>query len=276
MRVQHRPSEAESGPSRSRTPRFTVAIPLYNKARYVGAALGSVLAQTLQDFEVVVVDDGSTDGGPELVAACGDPRVRLVRQPNSGVSVARNRAIELARGDWVVFLDADDWYHPRFLAAVADVQDAHPDVDFVATRYAEFDDDGSPAPQLWEVPAVAPPVERIGDLAQRWMKGPTLFTGSVAVRRQALEALQPCFPPGEQFGEDLDLWFRLSERTPIALAHTPLAGYRKAVAGSLSRTHATTQLPPWVARLRERALQRGYAPPRRARAHPAVPADPGP
>jgi hypothetical protein len=106
-------------------------------------------------------------------------------------------------------------------------------------------------------------VELIDDLAARWMHGPTLFTGSIAVRRTLLQGMQPCFRPGESYGEDLDLWFRLSERTPIALASVPLAAYRTDVSASLSRVHRSKELPPWVDRMRERVSAQGFDPARR-------------
>ncbi len=88
--------------------RFSVVIPLHDKAAYIGCTLQSVLAQDCTDFEVVVVDDGSRDEGPQIVARCADARVRLLRQANAGVAVARNRGIDAAQGQWVCFLDADD------------------------------------------------------------------------------------------------------------------------------------------------------------------------
>jgi cellulose synthase/poly-beta-1,6-N-acetylglucosamine synthase-like glycosyltransferase len=240
------------------SPRFTIVVPLYNKARFVGGALASALAQTRGDLEVIVVDDGSTDEGPAIVEACRDPRVRLVRQANAGVSVARNRAIAGARGDWVLFLDADDWQHPELLAQLAAAQEAHPDADCVAARFHEFSDDSGAPPQAWSLPAGEPALERIDDLAARWMKGPTLFTGSIAVRRTLLMALQPCFQPGEHFGEDLELWFRISEQTPIVLVALPLAGYRVGQSDSLSVRLRPRELPPWVDRMRERVSARGF------------------
>ncbi|RYY49747.1 MAG: glycosyltransferase family 2 protein, partial [Comamonadaceae bacterium] len=110
------------------SPRFSIIVPLHNKAPYIGVTLASALAQDWQDFEVIVVDDGSTDEGAAIVAAIPDPRIRLVCQANAGVSVTRNRAIDLARGEWTVFLDADDWQHPAYLAQLVATQQAHPDV----------------------------------------------------------------------------------------------------------------------------------------------------
>ena len=118
--------------------KFSVVIPLYDKAHDITATLESVPAQAFVDFEVIVVDDGSSDGGAELVEAITDPRGRLVRQASAGVSGARNHAISLACDERVAFLDADDWHHLRYLATLANVQNAYPDMHTVAVDFVHF------------------------------------------------------------------------------------------------------------------------------------------
>ena len=233
--------------------KFSFVTPLYNKAPYIHATITSALAQTYHDFEVIVVDDGSTDGGAELVASIHDPRVQLVRQANAGVSAARNCGIAIARGEWVSFLDADDWLHPEYLATLLEAAKAFPEADLVATDYVSQPHTEDDWPVLWSVPPGIPDVELIHDLPRRWMTGPVLCTSAVSVRRARLMLMQPCFAPGESAGEDLDLWFRLAEQTPIALAHAPLMAYRIAVPGGLS-AQLTLELPPFMHRMRQRAL----------------------
>ena len=235
--------------------KFSIVIPLYNKATYIRSTIDSVLAQSFTDFEVIVVDDGSTDGGAEQVAAMTDPRLTLVRQTNAGVSAARNRGIALARGEWVAFLDADDWHHPKYLACLLETQKAFPQADAVATQFITVADVEGAWPPLWPIPPENPRVELITNLPMRWLAGPSLCTCSIAVRTRRLQQMQPCFPPGESRAEDLDLWFRLAEQTPIALAHSPLVIYRIAAQGSLSaEQHHELTMPPAIERMRARAL----------------------
>jgi glycosyltransferase involved in cell wall biosynthesis len=210
--------------------KFSVVVPLYNKAAYVRQALGSLLAQTFTDFEVVVIDDGSTDGSGGAVESLGDPRIRLFPQSNAGVSSARNRGIREARGEWVAFLDADDWLHPDYLERLTQVIDAHPDVSFVACAVDRRPDTADWAPVAWPLPRDVP-ARVIRDLP-RWEGDLAMCMDTVAFRRELLLALMPCFAPEFRYFEDIDLYFRAAERTPLAYLPVPLACYRTAVAGS--------------------------------------------
>jgi len=237
--------------------KFSVVIPLYNKAPYIESTLGSVLAQTEQDFEIVVLDDGSTDDGAHIVARITDSRVRLASQPNAGVSAARNSAIARAQGEWVVFLDADDWQHPQYLENLLAAQKQHPEADVIAAQYIAIEDAGNDWPPAWQVPSTPvtrESIEIIEDLPGRWMKGPTFTTSSVSIRTSLLQRMQPCFVVGESQGEDLDMWFRVAEQSPIVWIKRPLIAYRSSVAGSLSGGHQTFDLPPFLHRIRARAL----------------------
>ena len=232
----------------------SVVIALYNKEKYVRLALQSVLNQTYSNFEIVIVDDGCTDGSVAEVNAIADARIRLIHQANAGVSRARNVGIQHAAGDLVVFLDADDWYDCNYLQALVNMVQRYPEQTFYATGFSYVLDH---QPAAWDRPLPDPlPVEVIDDFyGKRFRSGFFFCTNSVAVKRVDLNRLQPCFPENENMGEDQDLWFRLAEQLTLVYCPLHLAAYRNQVQDSLCATIRSEVLLPVYARLEQRASQ---------------------
>lgn len=113
---------------------ISVVIPLYNKAHTIVKTLNTVMCQTYNDFEVIIVNDGSTDNGVEVIKMnFSDRRIRIINQENAGVGAARNRGAEEARGEWLAFLDGDDEWHPHYLSIVKDAIDKYPEAGMVFT-----------------------------------------------------------------------------------------------------------------------------------------------
>ncbi|MGO9444362.1 MAG: glycosyltransferase family 2 protein [Thiobacillaceae bacterium] len=132
----------ENEASATGAPRFSVVIPAYNAGKTLARALDSVLAQTWPAHEIIVVDDGSHDDTDQIVAAYGD-RVIALWQENAGPSAARNRGVQAASGEWVAFLDADDWYYPARLELHANMIAAEPSLDFVVGSFDYRDAGGT-------------------------------------------------------------------------------------------------------------------------------------
>lgn len=230
----------------------SIVIPLYNKQQYVRTAIESVLRQTWQNFEVVVIDDGSKDASADIVATYNDPRIRLIRQENRGVSRTRNRGIEEAHGELICFLDADDWYDKNFLATIVSMAQQYPDNTFYATNFrAVFEH----RPEDWDrddQPGTA--FEWVNDFyRRRFLTGGIFHTDSFAAKKADLMALQPCFPPGESLGEDQDLAFRLVDRLKLIYCPKPLTGYRYEVSDGLRTSSTLLTLPAVYSRLEQRA-----------------------
>ena len=139
-------SECILAPVRIITPRVSVIIPCFNHGRFLRHAADSVLAQTLADIELIIVDDGSTDDTPAVLAGLDDRRVRTCRTSNRGVSAARNAGLDMVRGEFVAFLDADDLWEPDKLARQVAIMDAEPDVTLVFTDLRRF----SPTDEMLE------------------------------------------------------------------------------------------------------------------------------
>jgi len=206
-------------------PAVSVVIPLFNKEDGIGRALASIRAQSRQDYEVVVVNDGSTDDGPRIVeaAAADDDRVRLHSQANAGVSAARNRGIAAARAGLVAFLDADDEWLPDYLETVLALRDGFPSCEVLATSYF-LQPPGGPRRR-----AILRRAHERGDrfvfhdyfrVASR--SDPPLWTSAVAASKRALEAVGG-FPVGVRSGEDLLTWARLLVKYSCAYCADPKA-----------------------------------------------------
>lgn len=181
---------------------FTVIIPLYNKENEVRAAMESVAAQTLRPKEIIVVDDGSTDGGAAIVEEFDLPGLRLIRQDNAGVSAARNRAIGEATGDYIAMLDADDSWHPRYLECVAHMTEKYPGCGMYITGMNIIKKDKS-----YEADQ---PVKE-GIIEDYFMEANDKFMGvpsCVTVPRVVFEKLGG-FPDGMRLGEDQYLWIQI-------------------------------------------------------------------
>ena len=203
---------------------ISIIIPLYNKEASIATALRGVLAQTYQDFEVVVVDDGSTDGGAAVVETFTDPRIRLIRQANAGVSAARNRGIAEAKGEHVAFLDADDEWMPQFLEEIATLIADYPECRARATNYV-FNSNGVKSPTILHKKPFA---EGRGVMTNYFevasCSHPPMWTGAVCVERALLQEIGG-FPVGVRSGEDLLTWARIAVRTQWAFSTNPMAQY---------------------------------------------------
>jgi glycosyltransferase involved in cell wall biosynthesis len=199
--------------------RVSAVTPVYNRAAYLAEALDSALAQAWDGLEVVVVDDGSTDATPDVLARYGD-RIRTHRQPNAGQSAAWNRCLEMARGEYVAFLDSDDAWLPGKLARQVPLLDADRGAALLYAGVVYVDGKGAPLPNARGAKRT-PSGEVLRDLlADNFMRTPT-----VIARREALLAAGG-FRPELSHGNDWDMWLRIATRARVILDPVPSARYR--------------------------------------------------
>lgn len=191
------------------TPRVTVVIPVYNRAAYVAAALDSILAQSFADFELLVVDDGSTDNSRAIIEAHDDPRIRLVvNERNRGIAATRNRAVSLAQGAYLAFLDSDDIACPDRLAQQVAFLDSHADIAAVGGWVAWMDESGRRRGKIKRL-ATAP-----DDIAAQRLFRPGMVNSAAMARTKVLAQ----FPhrDGLRVGSDFDMWARFAGRHKLA------------------------------------------------------------
>jgi glycosyltransferase involved in cell wall biosynthesis len=196
------------------SPLVSVVIPVYNGAKFLGAAIESVLAQTYQPIELIIVDDGSTDDSPELIDSYGS-RVVAVRQKNGGVGRARNAGILSARGDFVAFLDQDDWWMSDKVEKQVRVFLTNDRVGLVHTGVDHYDE--LTAAFVKPLDPSSRPEELVGNCYDRLLLGNHIYNSSVMVRKSTLDAVggldvEIC---GNTV-QDYDLWLRFAQQTAFA------------------------------------------------------------
>jgi glycosyltransferase involved in cell wall biosynthesis len=208
----------------SREPRVTVVVPAWNTSSVLAEALDSIRAQTFRDFEVLVVDDGSTDDTARVAERYGaeDSRFRLICRSHAGVSSARNTAVAEARGEWIAFLDADDVWLPPKLDRQLALLEQDPAADLLYTNFLLWDGSRDLG-VVFEPGAVLPE----GNPLQALISSCFLLPSTVMVRRELLLEIggfDPAFHPAE----DWDLWLRLAERgIHVRGLAEPLMRYRR-------------------------------------------------
>lgn len=211
-------------------PLFSVVIPLYNKAHFVGATLAGVLAQSFEDYEVIVVNDGSTDDSEAKVLAVADSRIRYVKTENRGVSSARNLGISLAKGMFVAFLDADDYWYPDYLQEISTKIHIFPEQQVFATAI-EFEHQGQTSKAVYSL-NVDKECQLV-DYFSASLKQSILFTSASVFQRGVFERVG-LFDEAIKRGEDIDLWVRIGLHYSILFISKICVRYSYA-ADSLSR-----------------------------------------
>lgn len=213
--------------------KFSVIIPLYNKALYVRKALESVCAQTYRDYELIVINDGSTDNSAivadEYLKATDSIDYKIINQPNAGVSAARNTGVAASTGDYVAFLDADDWWEPTYLERMAQLINDYPDAGLYACNYVYY------KPGKTHVALHIPTGYINYPKAYYESDAMPVWTGAAMIPRKVYDEMGG-FPVGIKLGEDFLLWSKIALRYPVAFLNEPLTWYNNDVPATLRVT----------------------------------------
>jgi glycosyltransferase involved in cell wall biosynthesis len=238
---------------------FSIVIPLYNKGKEIRRALDSVLRQTYTGYEIVVVDDGSTDDGPEIVRQLSNERIRLISQANGGASVARNRGISEAVYDYISFLDADDEWKPHYLETARNLISKFPEAGAYATAYEFVHSDGSVSvPKYMAIPE-APWEGYMPSYFKSALGVPPVWTSAVTIPKSVFEAVGG-FPEGVVLGQDREVWERIAMKFKVAFTNSIGATYHlEASNRSCNRNSAKERPRPFI-QIGKAALNNGDIP----------------
>ena len=219
--------------------RYSVIIPLYNKERHIARAIYSVLAQQIEDFELLVVDDGSTDSGLDVVESIKDDRIRIIKQSNAGVSSARNKGVSSANGNYIVLLDADDAWESNHLSSFEKMISLYPDAGIYTTAY-KIVKENKCIVEPWKAKIAGhKEIEKIQYFKESCMDGfLPVHTSAVCIPKKIFNLLGG-FVVGQHLGEDLDMWGRIALKYDVIFNSVSSSIYYKD-----SDNRSTERQPP--------------------------------
>lgn len=200
---------------------ISVLIPLYNKSQSIATTISSVLSQTYTEFEVIVVDDGSTDGSGDVVLTIDDDRIKYFKKENGGVSSARNYGIEKAQNELIALLDGDDLWEPTFLEEMLSLIELTPDAALWGAGYKIQEAETETVDLCIDI-GYKGYVDNYFSVACH----NTLFTSSSVIMRKSVVKNIGGYDESLTRGEDIDLWFRIALKYRVAFYNIPLAIYR--------------------------------------------------
>jgi len=215
-------------------PKISVVIPLYNKGFIISETLNSVLAQTFTDFEIVIVNDGSTDNSFEIVSQYSDDRIRLYNQENKGVSKTRNAGIEYSKSELIAFLDADDYWHPNHLEELYQLYIDFPNCGLYANRYFMKISEENTIKTTY-IQAVYDNFRGIlPDYFLASMQYRVGLTSAVAIPKKMVQG-NFLFNPELNGQEDLELFTKIAIHKPVAITNKYTVEYNFAIENQLSK-----------------------------------------
>jgi len=198
--------------------KFSVIIPLYNKGPHIARAIESNLQQTIQNFEIIVIDDHSRDGGPAIVRSYDDPRISLIEQDHRGVSYTRNHGVSLATTDYIAFLDADDEWMPHHLETILRLIENYPEAGMFTTAYKNQNAEGKIQWAIYKCIPDAPWEGLLPDYFRSCAIGDYPVNSSVVVIPKKIFNEMGGFVEGYWYAEDADLFGKIALKYPVAFS----------------------------------------------------------
>ena len=217
---------------------FSIVIPLFNKANHVENTIKSILSQTFIDYEIIVINDGSTDNGEALVRGFNDDRIQVYNQENQGVSVARNLGIEKSKGKLIAFMDADDFWFPDHLQELANLYYDFPECGIYCSRHKI-----RISKKHFQIPVYNGIDQLFRGIVPDYFFSNKPFritwTSSLAIPKEILQKFEG-FTPGVTNGQDLELWAKIGIEHTVALTNKITAIYNFNIPNSITKRYVNS------------------------------------